>query len=188
MVEPLPDPLEDRVMKEVLPPPHMALPHSKLFPKKGIPDWKVLRDHLTREGLITKTDLLELINLFKSVIKSEPNLIKIDDEYKNWIADISLRFRQCQIKASIKINSEMTKFYWTLGRDMDERKSSYAWGSHFYSQISKDLVEELPGVGSFSPRNLLYMHQFYRMFPSVGIAKQDVAQIEKISFNSIMFI
>ena len=79
MVEPLPDPLEDRVMKEVLPPPHMALPHSTLFPKKGIPDWKVLRDHLTREGLITKTDLLELINLFKSVIKSEPNLIKIDD-------------------------------------------------------------------------------------------------------------
>ena len=28
----------------------------------------------------------------------------------------------------------------------------------------KDLLKELPDVGSFSPRNLLYMHQFYRLF------------------------
>ena len=108
------------------------------------------------------------------------NLIKADNEYKNWIEDISKRFRQCQIRASVKVNSEMTKFYWSLGHDMDEKKSSYAWGSHFYSQISKDLLEELPGVGSFSPRNLLYMHQFYRMFPGAGIAKQDVSQLGHI--------
>ena len=48
MVEPLPDPFEDRVMRDILPPPHIPLPHNKLFPKKGIPDWKTLRDHLTR--------------------------------------------------------------------------------------------------------------------------------------------
>ena len=79
MVEPLPDPFEDRVMKDILPPPHLPLPHNKLFPKKGIPDWKTVRDHLTREGRIEKTDFLELLSLFKQIIKSEPNIIKVQD-------------------------------------------------------------------------------------------------------------
>ena len=79
MVEPLPDPFEDRVMKDILPPPHIPLPHNKLFPKKGIPDWKTLRDHLTREGRIAKSDFLELLSIFKEIIKAEPNIIKIED-------------------------------------------------------------------------------------------------------------
>ena len=45
------------------------------------------------------------------------------------------------------------------------KKDAYAWGSHFYKTISEDLQAELPDVKSFSPRNLLYMHQFYRLFP-----------------------
>ena len=106
------------------------------------------------------------------------NLIKVDDEYKNWIADVSKRFRQSQLKAAVKVNSEMLRFYWTLGSDMEDRKESYEWGSHFYAQISKDLLKELPGVGSFSPRNLLYMHQYYRLFPDALIAKQAVSQLE----------
>ncbi len=79
MVEPLPDPFEDRVMKDILPPPHLPLPHNKLFPKKGVPDWKSLKDFLTREGRIEKTDLLELLSLFKKVIKAEPNILKVQD-------------------------------------------------------------------------------------------------------------
>jgi hypothetical protein len=34
-METLPDPCEDRVMKDVLPPPQKPLARSKLFPKKG---------------------------------------------------------------------------------------------------------------------------------------------------------
>ena len=45
----------------------------------GIPDWKLLRDHLAREGKLEKADLLELINNFISVVKAEPNIVKIQD-------------------------------------------------------------------------------------------------------------
>lgn len=106
------------------------------------------------------------------------NIIKVDEAYHKWISEISKRFRQYQIRAAVKTNDEMLRFYWTLGSDMEDRKSSYEWGSHFYSQISKDLLKELPEVGSFSPRNLLYMHQFYRLFPDAVIAKQVVSQLE----------
>lgn len=91
-------------------------------------------------------------------------LIKQDDSYRNWIQEVSKRFRQSQLKAAAKVNSEMLRFYWMLGRDMDAKKASYAWGSHFYTQVSKDLSNELPDIKSFSPRNLLYMHQFYKLF------------------------
>lgn len=99
-------------------------------------------------------------------------LIKQDDSYRNWIQEVSKRFRQSQLKAAIKVNSEMLRFYWILGRDMDAKKESYAWGSRFYDQVSKDLSDELPDVKSFSPRNLLYMHQFYKLFPDALFVPQ----------------
>ncbi len=64
------------------------------------------------------------------------SLVNIDADYKKWITEISKRFRQGQLKAAVKVNDEMLRFYWSLGRDMDFRKKNYAWGSHFYSQIS----------------------------------------------------
>ena len=79
MIEFLPDPFDDRVIKEVKPPPHLPLPKNKIFPKPNIPDWKVLRHYLTIEGRIAKSNLLELISLFESQIKQEPNILKIKD-------------------------------------------------------------------------------------------------------------
>lgn len=105
-------------------------------------------------------------------------LIKQDDSYRNWIQEVSKMFRQSQLKAAAKVNSEMLRFYWMLGRDMNAKKESYTWGSRFYNQVSKDLSDELPDVKSFSPRNLLYMHQFYKAFPDVLITHQAEAQLK----------
>lgn len=104
------------------------------------------------------------------------SLVKNNETYRSWIQEISQRFRSSQIKAAVKVNDEMLRFYWSLGRDMEQIKGEYAWGSHFYKQISTDLQKELPDVKSFSPRNLLYMHQFYRLFPDAENTKQFVSQ------------
>ena len=109
MVDSLPDPFEDRVMKDVLPPPHLPLPHAKLFPKKGIPDWKVLRDHLTREGKLEKADLLELINLFQAQIKSEPNILKIQDPV-TVVGDIHGQFYDLLKLLEVGGSPETTKY------------------------------------------------------------------------------
>lgn len=109
MVDSLPDPFEDRVMKDVLPPPHLPLPHAKLFPKKGVPDWKVLRDHLTREGKLEKADLLELINLFQAQIKSEPNILKIQDPV-TVVGDIHGQFYDLLKLLEVGGSPETTKY------------------------------------------------------------------------------
>ena len=86
------------------------------------------------------------------------NPIRPDETYHKWIHEIGKRFRQSQIKAAVKVNDEMLRFFWQLGCDMDKKKEVYPWGSHFYEQVSKDLKKELPDVKSFSPRNLIYIY------------------------------
>ena len=56
-------------------------------------------------------------------------MIKIDEEYKKWVEEISKRFRKSQIKAAMKVNDEMLRFYWSLGCDMDRIKENYDWGA-----------------------------------------------------------
>ena len=55
------------------------------------------------------------------------NLIKVDNDYKKWISEISKRFKQSQIKASVKANSEMLRFYWSLGQELI---FYITWGHH----------------------------------------------------------
>ena len=73
------DPSHDRVIKEILPPPMFNLTHKQLFPVEHLPDWKLLQSHLTKEGKLDKDDILHLIDLFKSIISKESNLVSMKD-------------------------------------------------------------------------------------------------------------
>ena len=102
------------------------------------------------------------------------NLIKVDNDYKKWISEISKRFKQSQIKASVKANSEMLRFFWSLGRDIVEMSEENGYGSGFYKTLSSDLKDIFPDVHSFSATNLKYMRYFYEMYPDAGNRQQLV--------------
>lgn len=98
-------------------------------------------------------------------------LIKLDSEYANWIQEIGARFKTSQIKAASKVNEEMLRFYWFIGKGISEREEQNRYGSDFYRNISNDLANILPGVKSFSVTNLKYMKYFYEMYanhPQLG--------------------
>lgn len=103
------------------------------------------------------------------------NLIKTNANYKKWIEDISNRFRQSQLKAAVKINSEMLTFYWGLGKDISVMSEDAGYGFDFYKTVSSDLKRIFPDIGSFSPTNLKYMRYFYEMYPSVMINRPQLA-------------
>ena len=46
------------------------------------------------------------------------SFVNIDPEYREWIQELSTRFRQSQIKAAMKVNTELVRFYWSLGEDL----------------------------------------------------------------------
>ena len=96
-----------------------------------------------------------------------PNPIKIlDQDYTKWIAELSSRYRRSQIKAAVKVNSEMLQYYWELGRDIVEKKAESRWGSGFMKNLSRDLRDLNPEATCFSETNLLYMKKFYLLYHS----------------------
>ena len=91
-------------------------------------------------------------------------LITLHPEYAEWIRNVGKNFKQCQIKAASKVNEEMLRFYWSLGRDIALFIYHAEYGSKFFEKLSSDLQKELPDVKSFSVTNLKYMKYFYQMY------------------------
>jgi len=62
-------------------------------------------------------------------------LIKTDNEYKEWIGELKQRIRQSQIKAAVKVNTELLKLYWSIGGDIVRLKAEAKWGDGIIEQL-----------------------------------------------------
>ena len=102
-------------------------------------------------------------------------LMKLDKEYAQWIAELAQRYRSSQIKAAIKVNDEMLRFYWSVGEDIEKRQYENRYGSHFYENVSKDLRKELGLVHGLSTTTIKYTHYFYRLYSQLVGIRQQVA-------------
>lgn len=97
-----------------------------------------------------------------------------DKDYAQWIKDPSNRYRRSQIKAAVKVNEEMLRFYWELGSDIVERDAENQYGSKFYMTLSRELKAEIQNASGLSERNLRYAKRFYVLYNNVvEILKQD---------------
>jgi len=67
----------DRVMTDVVAPPMWPLGKDRLLDKKGMPILSVLKEHLLKEGRLTKDAALDLIHRASAIIKSEPNMLEL---------------------------------------------------------------------------------------------------------------
>lgn len=87
-----------------------------------------------------------------------------DNEYIEWVKDLSKRYRQSQLKAAVKVNSEKLLYNFNLGRDIVEMHVEERWGEGVIMQLSKDLKTELPGVEGLSKSNIYYCKRFYLLY------------------------
>lgn len=111
-------------------------------------------------------------------------LITSESTYREWLTELSKRYRSSQIRAAVKVNEELLRFYWQLGHDIVERLPENKWGSAFYSRLSADLKAIMPEMKSISPRNILYIKCFYDLYnralqntPQLVAQMQDIHQI-----------
>lgn len=99
-------------------------------------------------------------------------------DYKDWLKELKQKFRSAQIKAAVKVNQELIKFYWELGQDIVEKQKIRKWGDGFISQLSRDLISEFPNIKGFSRRNLEYISRWFSFYTQKNlIAQQAVAQL-----------
>lgn len=94
------------------------------------------------------------------------SLTILEKDYIAWVKTLCDRYRKSQIKAAIKVNQEMLRYYWLLGKEISERGDENKYGSAFYSTLSRDLKKLMPDARGLSERNIRYAQSFYNMYSS----------------------
>lgn len=85
-------------------------------------------------------------------------------DYKQWLSEIKQHIRQSQIKAAVRVNTELLRLYWHLGKEIAERRAEAKWGNGFFNTLSCDLKADFPDMQGFSPTNLKYCKRFYLFY------------------------
>lgn len=107
--------------------------------------------------------------------ENKPAFVKRDslvsgNEYAQLLGRLKDRFRRSQIKAAVKVNTEMLDFYWTMGREISQLRKHAKWGSAFFECLSLDLKTEFPKQTGFSSVNIRYAcrwYEFYNQAPTI---------------------
>lgn len=106
------------------------------------------------------------------------NLTIIDKDYTRWVEDLSVRYRQSQIKAAVRVNRELLKYYWELGRDIEEMHVEERWGDSVIKNLSTDLQRRNPNSTGLTIRNIYYCKKFYLLYHQYfEFVPQSVAQL-----------
>jgi len=114
---------------------------------------------------------------------------KTETEYKQWLIDLKKRIRQSQIKAAVKVNTELLHLYWDLGHDIVMRQMETTWGSKILERLSKDLLLEFPEMKGFSSTNLKYCKRFYQFYmQEISICQQVAAEISQQVVDQLQVI
>ncbi len=119
----------------------------------------------------------------------------IDKDYLQWVENLSLRYIQSQIKAAVKVNREMLRYYWELGRDIEEMHVEARWGESVIKNLSSDLQHRTPNSTGLSRTNIYYAKKFYLLYSryirtqisdkgeTSEIVPQSVGQLEEMLFS-----
>lgn len=85
-------------------------------------------------------------------------------KYQKWLKSLKSRYRSAQTKASVKVNKEMLRFYWSLGRDIVDMKIEEHWGHGILDKLSLDLKREFNEQSGFSVTNLRFMKRWFLFY------------------------
>ena len=102
-----------------------------------------------------------------------------NSDFKNWVSRLKQDIRSAQIKAAIKVNTELLRLYWRMGADICEKQKSASWGDGWLKELSRELMDEFPDMKGFSYRNLRYIRQWYKFYyQQFAIWQQPVAKLD----------
>lgn len=110
-----------------------------------------------------------------------------NSDFKNWVSRLKQDIRSAQIKAAIKVNTELLRLYWRMGADICEKQKSASWGDGWLKELSRELMFEFPDMKGFSHRNLKYIKQWYHFYNErIKIGQQAVAQLGEANVQQVV--
>ena len=72
----------------------------------------------------------------------------------NWVVNLSEEYRRLQIKVSIRVNSELIRLYFKLGKEINEISFKKQYGKSFFKTLSLELTKRIPNAKGFSNKLL----------------------------------
>ena len=86
------------------------------------------------------------------------------EAYQAWITQLKNKIRVSQLKAAVRVNTELILVYWQLGKEIVEKQQEANWGDNLIEQLSKDLSNAFPEMKGFSRTNLFYIRKWYLFY------------------------
>jgi predicted nuclease of restriction endonuclease-like (RecB) superfamily len=100
--------------------------------------------------------------------------ITSDRHYTAWLTELKKKVRGTQLKAAVKVNTELLHLYWELGADIVAKQTETTWGDGFLSHLSRDLSAEFPEMKGFSLSNLKYIKQWHLFYRQNDVKSQQL--------------
>ena len=92
----------------------------------------------------------------------------MEQNFKDWVATLTGKYKRAQIKASIRVNSELIAYYFELGREINRTSFKKKYGTKFFENLSRELRKELSDAKGFSIENLRYVEKFYILYKNIS--------------------
>lgn len=85
-----------------------------------------------------------------------------------------------------KLGFVTVMYYWSVGKDITERRADSKWGNKFFQNMSMDMSDMIPNAKGFSPTNLRYMMRFYGLYKDIVIVPQVGERLLENNGNQIV--
>lgn len=103
--------------------------------------------------------------------------IVLKSDYYNFLKEIKGKIVSARIVAYRRLNKELIKLYWEIGKSIVEKQEKHGWGKGIVEKLAEDLQQEFSAMKGFSVQNLWYMRQFYLAYRDVPDLQQLVGEI-----------
>lgn len=112
------------------------------------------------------------------------DVFDLNNEYKTWLESLKKKVKTSQIKAAVKVNTELLLLYWDIGKAIIDKQQNAAWGDALIPQLSKDLTAAFPGMKGFSRSNLFYIRKWVLLYNNnAEIVQQLAGQMRGVDFQ-----
>lgn len=100
----------------------------------------------------------------------------LDKGYGQILITLKEKIKLAQQRASWAVNTQLLQVYWEIGKTIGEYEQVEGWGAKTVENLSKDLRFEFSEMKGLSPRNLRYMRDFAKAYPSFPFLQDGLEQ------------
>lgn len=102
----------------------------------------------------------------------------VPEAYAATLEDLKKHVRTARLEAQRRVNNELLRLWWRIGRTILDRQTEEGWGAKVLDRLAADLRAEFTTMKGFSRRNLLYMRAFAQAWPDeTDLVQRPVAQL-----------